>query len=846
MAFNTECLQLDEFINFYWKEKSTEHLGITNISTKPLINEREKEKFKLKEELIFPEIQPLNQNPEKAFNIECLAEYRNFYIPENTNKFTKIQMKRMNVLLFAYMRKILEDFNDNSTIDCISKYFDSIKGNKDKINYDSLGINLFIKLVSDISKGNVQIKEKNLDFMLENNKFIRPLSFYGETKEYFILDKALDKIIDFLKEIISDEKEKDINKMKALKIIFNLALAKGSLKNLLDVISLLDKLPKKNIDLNYELNLIKNEFRKFGLGEPKSNNKSMESQVWNYSSKPDEGEKNISNNNKDKEKIDYYSITNDGTYLYYFSSKGVLLKIGTGFNNTMLGKVYNKKENYRHGEKGTIAYVEGILYYRSSNLDPEPIISIDPETLEEIPNKFSVDYSEINHIFVEEKRIEFEFPHTSYKDMNEIIERKKNAGLEDKANLLPSNPSPMISDGRFIYIISKWFDEENESDKKDEEDDVEVVENNENKDNKEKNVYGVNIYDPLNNMCHVRCLQLIPILTEKEEENVIEIKEKNKPKRDLNRRVPGARRERGFVWGGFLGQNERRDEEDINYDNPNGELNSGKDNKKEGIDSSQITLPKDFLQGQNKLYTNGAILYINQYKFSLATGQLIGYCDLNSNKTNSFCYDFNNNLIWCIYRDPYLEDKITINSFYNESAKLNYEYPKDHPKYSPGNIEKIIEFCEKNIKMINLKEEVTNKKYKHQETLDLLGLADDESKKYKEVKIINDSIENNFEQYKLNLQCFILNIIAKVSEFYGQVPDLKIASNDIERGKILSQAMRRPYCVKLDPNTFKELIGLMIQYSQNFIKGNYSDIEAFCLLATVKIISTNLKCFLFK
>ena len=115
--------------------------------------------------------------------------------------------------------------------------------------------------------------------MLENNKFIRPLSFYGETKEYFILDKALDKIIDFLKEIISDEKEKDINKMKALKIIFNLALAKGSLKNLLDVISLLDKLPKKNIDLNYELNLIKNEFRKFGLGEPKSNNKSMESQV---------------------------------------------------------------------------------------------------------------------------------------------------------------------------------------------------------------------------------------------------------------------------------------------------------------------------------------------------------------------------------------------------------------------------------------------------------------------------------------------------------------------------------------------------------------------------------------
>ena len=45
MAFNTECLQLDEFINYYWKEKSIEHLGLTNISNKPSFNERDKEKF---------------------------------------------------------------------------------------------------------------------------------------------------------------------------------------------------------------------------------------------------------------------------------------------------------------------------------------------------------------------------------------------------------------------------------------------------------------------------------------------------------------------------------------------------------------------------------------------------------------------------------------------------------------------------------------------------------------------------------------------------------------------------------------------------------------------------------
>ena len=844
MAFNTECLQLDEFINFYWKEKSTEHLGLTNLPTKSSVNERDKEKFNLKEELLFPEIQVKYQNPEKAFNVECLSEYRNFYIPENTNKFTKIQMKRMNVLLFAYVKKILEEFNENSTIECISKYFDSIMiNNKDKIDFNSIGINLFIKLISDISKGNIQIKEKNLDFLLENNKFIRPLSFYGETKEHFILDKALDKIIDYLKEIICEEKEKDINKIKSLKIIFNLALAKGSLKNLLDVISLLDKINNKNIDLNYELNLFKNEFRKFGLGEPKATNKSLESQIWNYTLKKAEVEKGSGVNDKKKEKNEeYYSVTNDGTYLYYFCSKGVLLKIGTGFNNTMLGKVYNKKENYRVGEKATIAFVEDILYYRSSNLDPDPIISINPETLEEMPNKFSVDYSEINHIFNEEKRIEFEFPHTSNKDMNEIIERKKNAGLEDKSNLRPSNPSPMISDGRFIYVISKWFDEEGENEKKEEEDDMEAVDNTENKDFKGKNIYGVNIYDPLNNMCHVRCVQLIPVLEEKEEKADSQQREKNKNKKDNYRDRERERERRPLRRGLFFDRGERERERERERDEYDEDINRFSDNKKKDQDNSQITLEKDFLQGQNKLYTNGAILYINQYKFSLVTGQLLGFSDLNSYKTNSYCYDFTNNVIWCIFRDPYNDDKISINSYYNDSAKINYEYPKDHQKYSPGNIEKIIESCEKNINLINLKEEVNNSVYKRQETLDILGLEDDETKKYKDIKIINESINNNFEQYKLNLQCLILNIIAKVSEFYGQVPDLKIASNDVERGKILSQAMRRPYCVKLEPKTFKELIQLLIQYSQNFIKGNYTDTEAFCLLAIVKIISTNLKC----
>ena len=88
----------------------------------------------------------------------------------------------------------------------------------------------------------------------------------------------------------------------------------------------------------------------------------------------------------------------------------------------------------------------------------------------------------------------------------------------------------------------------------------------------------------------------------------------------------------------------------------------------------------------------------------------------------------------------------------------------------------------------------------------------------------------------------ILNTIAKLSEFYGQVPDLKIATNDFERGRILSQIMRRPFCVKLEPIVFEKIIKFLNLYSKKFLEGNINDTEAYCLLAIVKIIKTNLKC----
>ncbi len=108
------------------------------------------------------------------------------------------------------------------------------------------------------------------------------------------------------------------------------------------------------------------------------------------------------------------------------------------------------------------------------------------------------------------------------------------------------------------------------------------------------------------------------------------------------------------------------------------------------------------------------------------------------------------------------------------------------------------------------------KKYDKQLTLNILGLEDENTEKYKEINIINNNENlNDNEKYKMNIQCLILNTIAKLSEFYGQVPDLRIATNDIERGKILSEVMRRPFCVKLEPIVFEKIIKFLELFYRN-------------------------------
>ena len=99
-------------------------------------------------------------------------------------------------------------------------------------------MHIIIKLLDNVPV-NSTITLDTIDFLYINSKFIRPLSFWGESKRHFLLDKSLNDICNYLRKIILNETNYDIsNRYKSMKILFNLAVAKGSLKNLLEFVHL--------------------------------------------------------------------------------------------------------------------------------------------------------------------------------------------------------------------------------------------------------------------------------------------------------------------------------------------------------------------------------------------------------------------------------------------------------------------------------------------------------------------------------------------------------------------------------------------------------------------------------
>eukprot|EP01087_Luapelamoeba_hula_P012781 TRINITY_DN3603_c0_g1_i4.p1 TRINITY_DN3603_c0_g1~~TRINITY_DN3603_c0_g1_i4.p1 ORF type:complete len:4801 (-),score=871.08 TRINITY_DN3603_c0_g1_i4:39-14441(-) len=76
------------------------------------------------------------------------------------------------------------------------------------------------------------------------------------------------------------------------------------------------------------------------------------------------------------------SLATDGTYLFILDASG-LARVGTGLNDTIQGYTYASEKEYRSKEKGWIAYAGDKLYYRSSQIAPATLLVLNPQTLKE-------------------------------------------------------------------------------------------------------------------------------------------------------------------------------------------------------------------------------------------------------------------------------------------------------------------------------------------------------------------------------------------------------------------------------------------------------------------------------
>lgn len=75
-----------------------------------------------------------------------------------------------------------------------------------------------------------------------------------------------------------------------------------------------------------------------------------------------------------------YSIATDGTYLYLHGTFG-LLKIGTGNNGALRGRVYQRISSWYPEYKSSLACVNNCLYFRSYSISPASLIVLNCSTL---------------------------------------------------------------------------------------------------------------------------------------------------------------------------------------------------------------------------------------------------------------------------------------------------------------------------------------------------------------------------------------------------------------------------------------------------------------------------------
>ena len=821
-AFSPDALMVDDILNKFWLDNKSTIFDWTNIVN---INKHKDKnhtnnllKLDFFESILTPILASLKYSDITAnlFNTSRFTKYvitdNLFIYDNNVEEYTLYKLKQMHILLIAFTKKVLSSINETTSIDCITKYINN-SSNIYSLKNDSYGQicwGIIIKLLENSSIKDSNITNETIEYLSDIFKYMKPLSLRTDGI-YQVVETSLNNLCDFIvktidKKILNNESlcdNKNINLMSnSIKLLLKIGLATGSINIFIKIIKIFNIKEIKeiimHININSELFELKNEIIKLYVSLPLSNNQKFLSKIWEQDiyNILNKDETNKLNNDKKN-----YCISSDGSYLYLYIFTGFLLKIGTGYNNTTLGKIYLIKEMFHSSEIAYIAAIQGVLYFRSPNTEPYQLESYLTENFEKLNNLENNKYlwvdTKKSYIYDVERPI-----------YNDLVNQKQCLGHDTKNIQRPKCSSPLISDGRFIYILSKWHDDlETYTDKPENGYDEEIV----NLKRVNPSIFGVDIFDPLickerNNIKYINSIQL-----------------------KVNKK---------------------------NLDNYN---------------------DYDLLKPNTYYYTNGHVLVAGNFIFSLLDGEDISFdyanksnfhnildYSINNKDTNKdstvskdilcTCYDINTNNIWAL---SIINEEIFITSFVNKSLIPLIEYQEYNKQYSGCSIVSILSNVEQLLYSNNIidKQEISSKS-SYDYTLKILGLLDKEDNEKNINNIdnacIDDKQNTNNSLIKNCYICLILTNLARLSEYYGQIPDINQENNEIDKGKLLFNVTRRPFCVKLTKEVFSDLTYFMLlleKYSDNYkfnknIKSNKNNLKLYSLISVIKLIKTNLNCLL--
>ena len=497
------------------------------------------------------------------------------------------------------------------------------------------------------------------------------------------------------------------------------------------------------------------------------------------------------------EKSPYTSFTTDGKFLYIHSEVEGLMKVGTGMQYTMFGKVYIHLPDYRIKERGSLTYILGKLYYRSAKIAPAPLIEIDPNTLEEKSITTLFDNLSPNCLYPELTNPEIELPHPQTAQTSDDKDNKtqKNtsggttrlpASLKRDIRLLrPSQRSPAFTEGRYLYLISQWtVDVQRRGADSDDEDEAEQTETKQAR-------YGVDVYDPLKEFEHVKCVELI-------DPKPIEGKPGQKPKTSppLNAKI---------------------------------------------LDEGSFT-------------TNGSQLLVGvpiglegnsgdkRYKFfDLESGELVDTIDTKEpNHEYNLKYDSYNNVMWGLNDTKKTFDTLTC--LKNNSLLTKVTYPEDSEFYTPYENHEIIEIAGEELRF-GEEDGVQNlqgEEKKQEDIQTLLSLGIHISSKRFHTGTIELENSTNLEVTTKSTELFILANISRLAESYATLENSSYSKED------LMGSIRRPYSVQLTDKVFTYLLTFLEKYGKSFFKPKSAELDDITLyeqcsfLCCLRILKYNL------